>query len=58
MTDERIELMQGYRRIKRQLRWQSFNEMVRAIEGDEPLAGNWLLSETQEAASRVLRRVI
>jgi len=46
---------ESYGKIKRQLRETPLGEIERALGGNDPLHGNWIGTETQAAAARVLR---
>ena len=47
----------GFRSIKHQFRHAAILRSRQALEGKEPLAGNWLTHETSKAASSLLERV-
>jgi enoyl-CoA hydratase len=46
---------ESYGKIKRQLREAPLGEIERALGANDPLHGNWISTETQAAAARVLR---
>ena len=46
--------LNGFAKIKRQLRAQALERMRAVVTGDDPFAGNWLSDETKAAAAAIL----